>query len=240
MSKNIRGIIYKINNSNSFDKVITLIDNEGSRVSILAKGVRKPNSKKAFSIELLNYVRCLLLDNYNVPLLTEIALIDEFRYLKGDYKSIVISQFICEIINNFTFENHDNELFKLLLNLLKSLKANNILILSSFLLKLIKITGNLPDLSVYLDTEEKIVNGEAYTIDTSIGYYSRKIDNGFNKLDVNIFKLQKYFLDNDFKSILKIKEDRELSKKILLLHIKWIENIIDKRLKSREILLNTL
>lgn len=239
-TRNIKGIIYKINNSNSFDKVITLIDSNGSKVILLAKGIRKVNSKKAHSIELINYVKCSVIDNYNVAILSEISVIDEFNYLKHDYKSIILAQFLCEVLNYFTFENNDLELYKLLLDLLKSNNANNILVLSSFLLKLLKLTGNLPELNIYLDNEEDVLNGEAYLLDSNIGYYSKLSDNGFNKVDPLIYKLQKFFLNNNFKSILKLKNDNELSKKILFLHIQWIENVIEKKLKSREILLNTL
>jgi len=240
-TKNISGIIYRTYNSGISDKVVNVISNNGKKITCIAKAIKSQNSKKAYSIEIGNLVKLQLLEGYALPLITDVILQNEFSHWKKDLKGITSLQFICEIVDNFTYEESPApEVFDLFEEVLNHSSASTLLKLSYFLLKLLNITGNLPELDKYNDNEEPIVNGEAYFSSDIIGFVSKEVGQDSNLISPLIYKTQKFFLAKDLKNSLKINLSDDLCLSMFRIHLGWLNQVIDKKLKTFDLLMKVI
>ena len=240
-SKNTKGLIYRLYNSGVADKVVSLIDESGKKVSALAKGVKKQNSKKAYSIEIGNFVKMSLLQGYSTPIVTEAILINEFQLWKHDLKTITSLQFLCEIIDNFTFEeNIDSSVFDIFYEVLNSKPEKLTLTLSYFILKLLNTTGNLPEINFYVNTGEPIAVGEGYFSEATIGYVTRDISSQNNKVNPLIYKSQRFILGTTLNNVTKLDLNTELENAMFRMHLSWLNQVLGKKLKSLDILLKVI
>lgn len=240
-SHNIKGIIYRIYNSGVADKIIYLLDEDGQKSSALAKGVKKQNSKKAHSIEIGNYVKANLLGGYSTPIITEISLLNEYSYWKDNLRKITTLQFICEVIDNFAFEeNSDKNLFNLFQEILLTKSENTTMILSYFIIKLLDKSGNLPEINFYVNTGNPIIVGEGYFSENNIGYVTKDASSNQNQVNPLIYKSQRFLLNSTLLNCLKLSLEPELTKVMFRIHLSWLTQVLGKKLKSLDILLKVL
>jgi DNA repair protein RecO len=107
--KTIKGIIFKTHNSGLSDKIVNLILENGERKSYLAKSSRKGTSRKLSSLEIGNLVKVKFVEGYNIGIISDVKIENEFIHWKKDYKAMIYLQFICEIIDKFVHENIEEQ-----------------------------------------------------------------------------------------------------------------------------------
>jgi len=238
---NTKGIIYRLYNSGATDKVVSILDEHGKKVAAIAKGVKKQNSRKAFSIEIGNYVKANLLVGYATPLITEVNLLNEFSAWKKDLKTITSLQFICEIIDNFSFEeNPDTNLFNIFLEVLSADPQKSTLTLSYFIIKILELSGNLPEINFYVNTGEPIAVGDGYYSESFIGYVTQDAASQSNKVNPLIYKSQRFILNANLKNALRLDLPEELVNSMFRIHLSWLNQVLGKKLKSLDLLMKVL
>ncbi len=238
----IKGYIYRVFDSGASDKVINIIDTNGSKKSFIAKGVKKQFSRKSHSIDLGNFVKAKIVEGYNVPIVSDVELLSDLRQWKKDFVCLTALQLICEIINNFCFEeNHDPRLFKTVSNILGLEDLSDItLIMLIFIVQILDITGNLPDLSTCVITGEKLLEDQIFILEDHVGYVSNQKGMMLTKIDSRFVKAQKFVLKTGLFSSLKLSLDSEEKLKLLNIHISWLETLLEKKLKSVRIFIKAL
>ncbi len=244
-TKNLNGIIYRLYNSGQSDKILHIVDKEGKKVSLLAKGIKKPGSKKAHSIDIGNHIQAKVVEGYNIPLLTEVNLLNEFSKWKQDYQRMIFLQFFCEVIDKFAYEeNHHEELFDLFFNVLNSKSEKTLLLASTFLIKLLNITGHLPPLNQCVVTSKALSAEEVYYLVDHVGYVSDEVISriGINadKVSERVVKTQKFLIEQSFNNAVKVQLTAEEEKRMFLIELNWVENVLDQKLKSKAMVLNTI
>ncbi len=136
-------IILSRRNFGEADRIVTFFTKDFGKMNALAKGVRRPRSKKAGHLEIGNWCKIFVAKGKNLDLLTEIELkkafgINEF----SESKANKIYHFL-EIVKNVTVEEQRNrELFNVLVNFLKKLEEGEDFNLLSSCFK-IKLLANL-------------------------------------------------------------------------------------------------
>lgn len=136
-------IILSRRNFGEADRIVTFFTKDYGKLNALAKGVRRPRSKKAGHLEIGNWCRVFIARGKNLDILTEIELkkafgINEF----SENKANKIYHFL-EIIKNVTSEEQRNqELFSVLTNFLTRLAEGEDFNLLSSCFK-IKLLANL-------------------------------------------------------------------------------------------------
>jgi DNA repair protein RecO (recombination protein O) len=115
------------------------------KVSTLAKGAKKSKSKY-FSITLpLCYGEYIFFKGKNFYNISEGKIIDSFQQLLSDLTTLTYASYICELIDISMQEKESNrELFKVFITALYMLKTgalDNELLLRSFELNLLRLTG---------------------------------------------------------------------------------------------------
>lgn len=143
------GIIIKKRKLGESDQIVTFFSKHYGKVSAVAKGIRKPTSKKSSSLELLNWTVLFLAEGRNLDIITETEVKETYQELKENLIKSVYCFQILELIDRLTVERQTNiQIFELLLqvfSLLSKWKKENWqkidLFLASFTIKLLLNLG---------------------------------------------------------------------------------------------------
>lgn len=241
-SLSYKGIIYRVFNSGSQDKVAYIILEDGSKLSTIAKSVKKQGSRKAHALEIGNLVTVKGLSG-NLITLTEVSVVKDFSKWKHDFKAMTLLQLVCEVIDDFCYEdNKDEQLYEILYNTLEYSDSKEVFGVSIFLIKLLNHSGVLPELDKCLVSEEELKSESIFNMPGEVGYISDKVvsENNYysNSVQISprIYKTQRYILESNFKDAIKVKLSPEEESNLLKLHLNWLENLMSVKIKSREIL----
>lgn len=145
-----KAIVLKRINYGDSDRIITLLTPQMGKLSLLAKGVRKINSKLAGSIELFTVFDAgFVIGNSSLGRLTS-ARIDEFYdNIIHDISRVQLGYEILKTIDKITEDNPESSYFYLLCQLLRLLnnpKVSLAIIDLYFKSKLLTIGGHAPNL----------------------------------------------------------------------------------------------
>lgn len=140
-----KGIVLKRKNIGEADRILTLLSLEDGKIQVIAKGVRKINSRRSSHIELLNFSELSLYKNHNfLPIVTEAQTINDFSNIKANLEKIAYAYYLCELVNSLCAENQENRnAFFLLKSTLLDLseKKNEKEVVSNFEKELLRLLG---------------------------------------------------------------------------------------------------
>jgi DNA repair protein RecO (recombination protein O) len=98
------------------DRLLTLYTPDLGKVRVLAKGVRKPTSRKAGHVELFTHATLLIAKGKSLDIVTQADTIDAFLPLRDDLARASCAYYLAELVDRFTEEGEENRrLFELLL-----------------------------------------------------------------------------------------------------------------------------
>lgn len=86
------------------DRVLVLFTKNHGKLRVIAKGVRRPTSRKGGNLDLLNHVRVFINKGRNLDLVTQAQAINTFSDLKKEVKSVSKAYYICEITDGLCAE----------------------------------------------------------------------------------------------------------------------------------------
>jgi DNA repair protein RecO (recombination protein O) len=104
------------------DRLITVFTQDQGKMTLLAKGVRRPKSRKRGSLEVFSRVKCSIVNTKSIPLLTEAEVINSFQEIKHDLTKVAVAYSFMETIIKTTREDEENKiLYKTLIEYLDRL-----------------------------------------------------------------------------------------------------------------------
>ncbi|QQG47119.1 MAG: DNA repair protein RecO [Candidatus Woesebacteria bacterium] len=119
------GIIISRKNFSEADRLITLFTKDFGKITLLAKGVRKPKSRKRGSLEIFTLVSFQASETNSINLITEVTAINNFPKIRNNLKRTSVAFFICELVSRLTqYEEPHLDLFFLVVNTLKNLQTS--------------------------------------------------------------------------------------------------------------------
>lgn len=141
------GVVLTRRNYAEADRILSVYSRNHGRTSLIAKGVRKPESRKRGHIEVFNLIRFQSIKGKNLDLVTEAEIIDNFREVRKSLKRIALAYYFMEVVGRTTHEGEPNEeLYELLIDYLNKLKEERELkkLRLDFILKLLITLGFWP------------------------------------------------------------------------------------------------
>lgn len=201
------GVILSRRNFAEADRILTIYTRDFGKVTCLAKGVRRPRSKKAGHVELGNWCKVFVARGKNLDILTEVETKRAFGisdFSEGKANKIY---HLLELVDRMTVERQKNQqVFILLVHFLKKVAGEEDfkLISSIFKIKLL----------------------------STLGFFSAKSAD-----DPKIQKFLTILEEGDFDSIKnKIKPSEKGYLKLLAFLDSIIENLIQTKLKTSRFL----
>ncbi|MFA5793001.1 MAG: DNA repair protein RecO [Candidatus Gracilibacteria bacterium] len=130
------------------DLSVVILNQDGDRIDVIAKGAGTPASKRRAHLEPINLIDCTLYYSRNHIYLHEVKCIKSFVNLKSNLDSITQTQKLLQIIEKNTYpENPDARIFDLMLETIECFNQADPhpLSLEMALIKLANIMGILPN-----------------------------------------------------------------------------------------------
>lgn len=152
-------IVLRRNNYGEADRILSIYSVNQGRISLIAKGVRKPKSKKRGHIEIFGYIKFSAMKTKGMDMLIEAEVIDDFKSVRSNLKKVALAFYFIEVIAKITHEGEANHtLFELLLNSLKSLRVNNKLkqLRIDFVMNVLVQTGYWPKGKVMVNPDSAL------------------------------------------------------------------------------------
>lgn len=151
------GIVLARKNYGEADRIVSVFTKTHGRIAMIAKGVRRPKSKKRGHIEVFSHINFQSVTGRGIDIMTEAEIIDNFKEIRRSLKKVSLAYYLSEVVGRITHENEPNsELFDLILKTFQKLeKAHELKKLRiDFVHRLLVLMGYWPEDRVLPDADK--------------------------------------------------------------------------------------
>lgn len=235
-------IVLKRSNLGEADRLLTLYTPHLGKYRVIAKGARRPTSRKAGHLELLSHSKLLLAKGRSLDIVTQAETVNAFSKLREDLSKTSRAYYIIELIDRFTGEGIENyPLFELLLQVLTWLndQTDVELITRFYELRLLKLVGYQPQLFNCVRCHDMIKPGNNHFSVSEGGAVCSCCAQRFPELSaqpipVNSLKVLRYLQKHTLEESYHLPLNRELHKDLEKIMLKYITYHLERNLKSVE------
>jgi DNA repair protein RecO (recombination protein O) len=225
------------------DRLLTLYTPNMGKLRVIAKGARKPTSRKAGHLELFLHSTLLVARGQTLDIVTQADTINAFRGLREDLERTTYAHYVAELLDCFTSEGQENRLaFELLVATLQRLCDTTDLRLTTrfYELRLLALEGYQPQLFRCLSCGDIIQPVVNYFHPEQGGVHCPRCGEGLisgqgllvRPVSVNTLKVLRYLQTHNYEqcSRLRLKPDTHRDLEALMLH--YITYVLERNLKS--------
>lgn len=147
------------------DRLLGLFTREAGKLRAVAKGARKPRSRKAGHLEPFTHVKLMLARGRDWWIVTQAETIDGFMPIRDDLVRTAYAAYIIELIDRFTYEEGENRaLFQLLIDTLQRVSAlpDPFVAVRYYEMRLLDLLGFRPQLNNCLNCGAEIKAEDQY------------------------------------------------------------------------------
>src|SRR6266487_769555 len=124
-SYSIEALVLKCIDLGEADRVLTLFTPNKGKFHAIAKGIRRPISKKAGHLELLSHSQLQVALGRNLDIITQAEVRENFLLLRNDMWHMTCGFYLAELVDRFIEEHSQHaNLYRLLLDTLRYLDAD--------------------------------------------------------------------------------------------------------------------
>ncbi len=125
-SYSTEAIVLKRTDVGEADRILTLFTPSKGKFHAIAKGIRRPVSKKAGHLELLSHSQLQVALGRNLDIVTQAEGRESFLHLRTEIWHMTCAFYLAELVNAFIEDHTQNlEVYQLLLEMLRSLEADS-------------------------------------------------------------------------------------------------------------------
>jgi DNA repair protein RecO (recombination protein O) len=229
------------------DRLITLYTPTVGKLRTVAKGVRRPASRKAGHLELFIHSNLLIARGKNLDVITQAETVHAFRSLREDLDRITYAHYVVELLDRFAVENEGNPaLFELLIDTLHRLcEADDLALVTRFYeLGILALEGYRPQFFYCLECGDEIKPVINYLSPNQGGVLCPRCGEGLigppgaarhvRPLSVNTLKVLRYLQTHAYEECrrLRLKPVTHRDMEAAMHH--YITYILERNLKSIE------
>jgi DNA repair protein RecO (recombination protein O) len=152
-------IVLARRNFSEADRILSVFSKDHGRLSLLAKGVRRPASRKRGHIEVFNRIKFQAVKGRGLDIMTEAEIIDSFEGVRKDLRKVALAYYFMEVIGRTIHEEEKNlELYGILQTYLEKLKEGKKLLSlrKDFVYQVLTILGFWPKGKDLPDPDSKL------------------------------------------------------------------------------------
>ena len=141
------------------DRILVVYTKESGKRYLMAKGVRKPSSRKRGSLEVFSYIKFAAMRGKDLDLMTEVETIENYSGIRRNLKKVTLAYYFMETVGRTSHENEPNaEIYNLILNFMERLEKEKSLksLRLEFIQKLLELGGFWPKGKLLEDHDRKI------------------------------------------------------------------------------------
>lgn len=154
---------------NDADKIVVMYSREKGLMRSVAKGIKRPKSKLGSRLDLLMANNVQLSRGRNMDVVCQAQTINNFKTIREDISKLMVSSYLSEIVANYGMENDptSNEVYDLIYSAIETVaraetKVQVILAAIKFQLKMMYLTGIMPELNYCLGCRRELTTQGMY------------------------------------------------------------------------------
>lgn len=145
------GVVLRRQNLGEADRLTTIFTLERGKLRLLAKGVRRPGSRKAGHLEPFSRVALLVARGRNLDLITQAEALETYPALQHDLDLLARGSYVVELLDRFSVEEgaENRSLYDLLVHTLDQLNTGREdpeAVVLFFSMRLLDLVGFRPEL----------------------------------------------------------------------------------------------
>lgn len=235
-------IILRRSDFDEADRLLTFFTPHRGKLRAVAKGARKPGSRKSGHLELFSHTRLLLARGRNLDIVTQAETVESFLPLREDLLRTTYAYYAAELVDRFVSDEDENRpVFDLLLAAFEWLGQAGDLALATrfFELRLLTLVGYQPQFfhCVNCQTEiEPVVNffhaGEGGVLCPRCGEGRSEA----TPLSLNALKVLRFLQTRDYDTVQLLHVRLPLHAELETVMLRYITYILERNLKSVDFL----
>lgn len=187
-----RGIVLSRTNYGEADRILAILTPDYGKLSLMARGVRRPKSKLAGGIELFSISDISFIKGRGeIGTLVSTRLIKHYDKIIRDIDRVRLGYDLLKLLNRATESQTEPEYFKLLEQALSALDDQNLdddLIRLWFSAQLLRQAGHQPNLQTTVKGD-KLTAGQAYNFDFDDVSFTSHPEGHFMTDDIKFLRL---------------------------------------------------
>jgi DNA repair protein RecO (recombination protein O) len=197
-------IVLRRTNFGEADRLLTVFTPERGKLKLIAKGARKPTSRKSGHVELFSYGQFLVAVGRDLDIVTQAETLEPFLPLREDLLRTTYAYYVAELADAFTAERDENRpLFDLLKDAFGWICDTDDLALAAryYELHLLGLAGYQPQLFVCAACRKQIEPEVNYLSAAEGSVYCHKCGYdrvGTSQLSVNALKVLRFLQTRDW------------------------------------------
>ena len=231
-------IILKRTNFGEADRLLTLYTREFGKLKAIAKGARKPQSRKTGHVELFMRTRFLLAEGRDLYIITQAEMIEAYPALREDLVRTTYASYVVELLDRFTVEEDANrDIYRLLAKALGWLgEADDMrLPTRTYELRLLGLTGFQPQLFQCVSCTEPVQEQDQFFSAELGGLLCpncRPADRSAKPITAVAVKVLRYLQTRPWDTVKSLQLKRPLHTELETLMHAYLTHILERNLKS--------
>ena len=233
-----RAIILKRREQGEADRVITIFTPEYGKRVVIAKGVRKPTSRKAGHLEPFTHAALMLARGKTWDIITGAQTVTSFRALRENLDLTAYAYYFCELLDAFVQEDDPHpELYDLLITAFQRLAKSSHPALTAlwYELALLQATGFAPQLFHCVQCNERIQPVTNYFSHERGGVLCPRHGEGATDaqpISLNALKVLRYTQTQPYAHIILLELTPGTLRQVEKLMGDYLRFLLERRLKS--------
>jgi DNA repair protein RecO (recombination protein O) len=247
----VEAIVLKRTDFGEADRLLTLYTPDQGKIRAIAKGARKPSSRKSGHVELFTHTSLLIAKGRQLDIITQADTLDAFVGLQKNLERLGHAYYLAELVDRFVEEaNESRPLFNLLLDALNWLgddAAEPLLLARYFELHLLQHVGYRPQLFHCVNCGREIEPIENYfsaeaggIIDPNCMQTEREKLPGHGSdslaISLNALKVLRFLQTREWVTARVLRLNDSVHEEVEMLMQRYIAHHLERNLKSVEFL----
>jgi DNA repair protein RecO (recombination protein O) len=222
------------------DRVLTVFSADQGKFDVIAKGVRRPTSRKSGHLEELSHSSLLLAQGRSLDVVTQCEGIESLAGLRSNLEQLSAAFYISELVDRFAAERQENRaVFELMLCCLRGLDGGVSagLTLRYFEIQLLGHTGFQPQLRVCASCRgpiDPVVNSFSPAAGGVVCRNCRVDEGMLRSLSVNALKVLRMLQTGSYADALRLRLTASLSAEVEGHLAGCLKHVLEREIRSGE------
>ncbi len=247
----VEAIVLKRSDFGEADRLLTLYTPDLGKLRAIAKGARKPSSRKSGHVELFTHSALLIAKGRHLDIVTQADTLDAFLPLRENLERLGFAYYLAELVDQFIEEAAENSpVFDLLLHSLQWLGEDATapaLLARFFELRLMQYVGYRPQLFSCVHCGAPLEPVDNYFSADAGGVIDQKCvetqrekvaehARDLQPISLNALKAMRYLQTREWVSVRALRLNAETHTEVETLMQRYIAHHLERNLKSVEFL----
>lgn len=233
-------LILKRRNFGEADRQVTILTPHYGKFDVIAKGARKPTSKKTGHVELFMKSDVLIAKGRTLDIMTQAEMINPYLPIREELERGAYASYASELLDRFTFDEDDtgtHRLFDLLDDTFERLSTDEDVqrVIRYYELRLLDEVGFRPELSdcvIMRDPIEAVDQFFSYGDGGVVSVEGASHTSGLVKLPMATLKLLRYFQRSSYQQVATLSMSNSLHLDVERIMLGYLSYILESRVQS--------